>query len=352
MPFAIIPHTKIGVLWYYFDILYPAQFLVIGLLIQTLLALCPKTPSGKRMNSGLQLPVAGVVGAIVVVQVWFIVSFEKAVEQSGIFRLTGDIVLSAPDLGTRGLIEAMPLRDVKALAKRFLDRFGVDYATLEQRAHGAMYQLFREDKGFLFQTVSPRTPTPPSDPTLHYLILRDDLQATLEQRHEANVGAYRIVAYHPAVRYESWRWSVSPEPGWWSPMLEDSAWPAVVLPARKVPDLAVYTGIPYTQWPGKTVVFRGWMEGSAVTQPVWLVLTLRDSHFFPHEIGAFYVNGQLLRPVRTIAHNSFNSRNIEVVVDVTTALRSGSNLLAFEITGINEEFDLDLYELWPAHAPR
>ena len=34
LPFAIVPLSRVGVMWYYFDILYPAPFLVIGLLAQ------------------------------------------------------------------------------------------------------------------------------------------------------------------------------------------------------------------------------------------------------------------------------------------------------------------------------
>jgi hypothetical protein len=208
-----------------------------------------------------------------------------------------------------------------------------------------MYQLLREDKGFLFQTIAPRLPNTRFDPASHYLIIRDDLQVPLEQEYEERVGAYRIVAYHPAVRYDSWRWSVSPEPGWRSEVFDDSTWTASPLPARRIPDPSVYAAIPYAQWAAKTVAFRGWMEAAFAGQPVWLVLNIRDSPFFPHEVTALYLNGQPLSPVRTVSHHSINCRNIEVIVDVTTALRAGSNLVAFEIAGANGEFDLDLYEL-------
>jgi hypothetical protein len=43
LPFVIVPHNKIGVMWYYFDILYPAQFLIIGVLIQIALRVFPET---------------------------------------------------------------------------------------------------------------------------------------------------------------------------------------------------------------------------------------------------------------------------------------------------------------------
>jgi hypothetical protein len=83
----------------------------------------------------------------------------------------------------------------------------------------------------------------------------------------------------------------------------------------------------------------------------WFMVNIRDSHFFPHEVGGFYVNGQPLKPSRMVSYPSINSRNIEVMVDVTPALRAESNLIAFEIKGMNEEFDLDIYELQLAMRP-
>jgi hypothetical protein len=345
LPFIIVPHNKIAVMWYYFDILYPAQFLIIGLLSQTIVGdgLIPSR-RGISAPNGCRLALVLLAGTTVAVQVWFMMSFERAVKHTGVFNFTADIVVNFPDPGPR-VMATMPLGYKRALAKRFLNEFGVEHAILERRGHGAMYQLFREDKGFLFQTLAPRLPNRPFDPALQYLIIRDDLQVSLEQEYEERVGAYRIVAYHPMLRYESWRWSVSPQPGWRSEEFDDSAWTASPLPARVVPDPAVYAAVPYVRWAAKTLAFRGWMEAASAGQPVWLVLNIRDSPFFPHEVKGLTLNGQLISPLRTVAHDSINCRNIEVTVDVTTVLRAGANLVAFEITGANGEFDLDLYEL-------
>jgi hypothetical protein len=239
----------------------------------------------------------------------------------------------------------MPLRDKRALAKSFLSEFGVDHALVERRAHGAIYQLFREDKGFLFGTLPRHIPDEQFDSTLHYLIVRDDSQLTLEQGREATVGAYRIIAYHPLIEYESWNWSVSPELEWWSERADNSRWGPLTLPARRVPEPAVFAAIPYVQWPGKRVVFRGRMAVSSVGQPVWLVLNIRDSYSSHHEVGELYLNGQPLKTTRTVSYDSANSRNVEVLIDVTSDLHVGSNLIAFEVTGMDGEFDLDLHEL-------
>jgi Dolichyl-phosphate-mannose-protein mannosyltransferase len=348
LPFVIVPHNKLGVMWYYFDILYPSQFLIIGVLIQMILGGWAQTLVRGWANDGCCVVLALLVSVLVAMQAWFMVSFEKGVVHSGVFRFTEGIFTGS---FWKNTLETMPLYYKRALTKHFLNDAGVQHTALERRAHGAMYQLFREDKGFLFRTLAPRPRTVQSDPTLHYLIVRDDFRVILQQGHEATVGAYRIVAYHPTVRYESWRASVSSGPEWWSPLFDDSAWHSAPLPARKIPDPSLYEAIPYARWPEKTMIFRGQMETPSAGQYIWLVVNIRDSHFFPHEVGPFYVNGQLLTPNRTVSYPGINSRNIEVIVDVTPALGATSNLVAFEIKGMNEEFDLDIYELQLARRP-
>ena len=210
---------------------------------------------------------------------------------------------------------------------------------------GRSTSCFARIKGFCLEPCHDTCPLTQSDSTLHYLIMRDDSQLTLEQGREATVGAYRIVAYHPLIEYESWKWSVSPEREWWSERADNSTWGALTLPARQVPEPAVFAAIPYVKWPGKRVVFRGRMAVSSVGQPVWLVLNIRDSYSSHHEVGGLYLNGQLLKTTRTISYDTANSRNVEVLIDVTSDLRAGSNLIAFEVTGMDGEFDLDLHEL-------
>jgi 4-amino-4-deoxy-L-arabinose transferase-like glycosyltransferase len=344
LPFAIFPHNKVGVMWYYFDVLYPTQFLAIGLLTQTCLAYVPRLNS--QHIDHWASPVASLlVGLLMGVQVWFIFDFEGEVKRSGVLSLTPHVRLSLAEPG-RGIMTTMPVRHKRGLARYFQEEFYVDFTTLEQKAHGAVYQLFREDKGFLLGSVSQPRPHRQPDPTAHYVILRDDFQASLDQGRELDVGPYKIVAYQPTIHYESWKWSTSPASEWWSTVFDDVAWSAVTLPARKILDPVIYEGIPYTRWPGKTVAFRGWLEVPSAQRPLWLALNIRHAHFVQHDVTALYLNGQALKPSQIIPYDTVNSRNIEVMVDATSALRAGPNLLAFEITGMSDEFDLDLYELW------
>ena len=344
LPFGIVPYNKVGVLWYYFDILYPSQFLLMGVLLQLALRVFPNTGVRTWANNGCHLAVALLVSMLVTTQVWFMISFAGEVQRSGLLKFPGGIFLTAPS-HIETTVETVSLGGRKALAKSFRREFGVNHAFAERRVHGALYQLFREDKGFLFGTLSPHMSAEQFDATLHYLIVHDDFQVPLDQRRNARVGAYMIIAYQPMIQYESWQWSVSPEPGWWSEISDDSTWNPLTLPVRGAADPTVSADIPYVRWPGKTVAFRGWMTVPSVEQPVWMVLNIRDSYLAHHEVEELYLNGRPLKVTRTVSHASVSSRNIEVLIDVTPALRTGSNLIAFEVTGMNGEFDLDLYEL-------
>jgi hypothetical protein len=237
----------------------------------------------------------------------------------------------------------MPLRFKMALRTHLLHEFAADHPLLERTAHGGVYQLLREDKGFLSPRVSPSKPPKQADPTLHYAVLRDDLRDRVEPSLEVVFKPYRVVAYHPMVRYDSWRWSARPEIGWWGTSFDDAAWSQATLPARSFADPSVYGAIPYTQWPRTSVAFRGWINVPTRGQSVWLVVNIRAPYASTHTVEALHLNGQLMEPTRTDWSN-FYSHNFELQAEITSALRLGANLIAFEIRGTSGSFDLDVYE--------
>lgn len=357
LPFLIISQLRTGIPWYYFDILYPAQFLVIGLLTHVRLLPRPTGPPGLQAQNWARILMTLTVGGIVIVQMWFIKSFETAVERSGILRFPTEIILSFPDPGwkgdTKAVGETIPLRYKRALAQQFVSTFGVDHVRLEPRAHGAIYEQFREDKGFSFVTVSPSERSARFDPSLHYLFLRGATSVAHNETRTPQVGPYRIVAYHPAIRYDSWKLATSPGPDWWTEQFDDSAWTPAILPQRKIPDRAqYYHPIPFARWPGKMVALRGWVEVSAVPRDLWLVVNVRNDLPSSHEVERFYLNGQPIKTSRARSPViSSNGRTSELIADVTPVLRRGLNLVAFQIRGTTEEFDLDIYELWPPPGP-
>ena len=344
LPFAIVPHNTVGVMWYYFDLLYPAYCLAVGLLAQGALSSLPGHFSGELGRPWRRLALGLLVAAIVVTQGWSLVGLVQTVHRTGVLSLPSTILLNFTDPEHRSM-ETMPLRHKRALAEHFWRDFGADHSLLEARAHGAIYQQFREDKGFILQTVARRVSLGRLDPTLHYLLLRHPLPKAIEPSRVVPIGPYAIVSYQPMIQYGSWRWSVAPGPGWWQESFDDGDWSAITLPARRATDPLVYEGFPSTRWPAPTVTFRGQMLVTSLRQPCWLVVNIRDSYLFPHEVGAFYLNGQRLEVHRIATYNTVNFRNLEVAVDLTSGMKTGSNLVAFEVSGGNDEFDLDVYEL-------
>jgi 4-amino-4-deoxy-L-arabinose transferase-like glycosyltransferase len=353
LPFAIVPLSRVGALWYYFDILYPAPFLAIGLLTQILPNLWPRGYFIGWDRRWFWLALSGAISGLMVVQMYFLLSFEQAVSRSGVLPIPPEIFLQYPN--SQGSMATswvnMPPRFKMALRTRLLREFGADHHLLERTAHGRMYELLREDKGFLLSPVSRPQPSTPVDATLHYLLLRDDFRDSAEPKWEVVVEPYRIVAYHPTIRYESWRWSVSPEGQWWETGFDDAPWSQVTLPARSVADPAVYGVIPYAQWPPASVAFRGWIDVPRIGQTVWLALNIREPHSSAYTVEALHLNGQPMELACTAWSNTIHSRNFEVQAEITSALHRGANLIAFEITGMSGSFDLDVYERQLAPQP-
>jgi hypothetical protein len=355
LPFAIVPLSRVEAVWYYFDILYPAPFLAVGLLTQIAPNYWSKGHDRWPNQRWCRLALSAVISGLMVVQVGFLLSFERAVSRSGVFPIPAEIALQYPNphwhMATSWVV--MPMRFAQALAKRFRHEFGVDHAILERQAHGSMYEFFREGKGFFMAHMSRPTPSKPVDATLHYLLLRDDIRGSAEPGREVVVEPYRIVTYHPMIRYESWRWSVSPEAWWWKTEFDDAAWSQVTLPARQAADPSRYDygPIPYAQWPPASVAFRGWIDVPTLGQSVWLVLNIREPCSTAHTVEALHLNGQPIELAHTVLSNIYNACNFEVQAEITSALRLGANLITFEIMGTSGSFDLDVYERRLAPRP-
>jgi hypothetical protein len=105
------------------------------------------------------------------------------------------------------------------------------------------------------------------------------------------------------------------------------------------------------QWPPASVAFRGWIDVPTLGQPVWLAFNIREPYSSAHTVGALHLNGEPIELAHTVWSNVSNGRNFEVMVEITSALHPGANLIAFEITGASGTFDLDVYERQLAPQP-
>ena len=212
---------------------------------------------------------ASLIAAVVAVQVWFTLRWERQIRHTGLLQApTWIIVLSdsePPD--DRSVIETLPLRDRKGLARSFLRDFGIGHPLAERRAHGAMDQLRREDKGFLFDVAGRRAGATPVDPALHYVVLpargpgldRRRPAVACRSVRDRCLPAYRglcVVAVERAPR----RRRLERERG-------RRAGARAVMPAGQQPDATVFADIPSTRWPANAVVFRGRMSPGPTSGP-------------------------------------------------------------------------------------
>ncbi|MFQ5873712.1 MAG: hypothetical protein ACE5JL_07910, partial [Dehalococcoidia bacterium] len=350
LPFLIFPHKKIGLTWYYFDVLYPSQFLVIGVLCSSLVT---RFGLGKRRR----FPSRWIVGmiffaviAIVASQTFFLARLQRAILDTGVIRLPTSYNLRFPDpwwsLKETGFAEMMPVKYKKVLTEKLIAKLGADRRTFEQNIHGSSFQDLRQDKGYFFTALSEAAgPAAHPGSDLHSLILRDDLyRDAVVTGKTTKIGPFRIVTYRPVIRYGAWKYSPTATEGWRTDTFDDSGWLSVDIPARNLPDLSVYNVTPFYTWQGSSVHLRGWLH-SPPEDRLQVVVSIRDDFASLHRVDAFFVNGQKVEVERTKVYNTVLARSYEALFDVTDTLKEGANLIALQISGTTPAFDLDIYEL-------
>ena len=264
---------------------------------------------------------ASLIAAVVAVQVWFTLRWERQIRHTGLLQApTWIIVLSdsePPD--DRSVIETLPLRDRKGLARSFLRDFGIGHPLAERRAHGAMDQLRREDKGFLFDVAGRRAGATPVDPALHYVVLpargpgldrRRPAVACRSVRDRLPTGLPWIMRRGGGARAAT---STIGARAWTTrggPSGHASRAAAGCHGVRRHPVHALARQ-------------RRRLQRSDVARPherpAWLVVNVSDSHFGRHQLERMYLDGLPLAAA-TVSHNSSNFRNLDILFDLVAAL--------------------------------
>lgn len=341
VPFLPIPLASTGVLWYYFDVLYPVHALAIAILAVQL-TIAARTWRVRPLGATAIAAIAMVVGGIVVAQAWYLRDFFREIRTTGVIRATADMrfdIEQQPPL----VQETMALHSKRALASALATRLGVDSATLESRGHGGAYWQLREDRGMLLANLAQSTTATSFNPSTHYTLLRDDFPLLPTRPPTLQVGPYGIWATQPLVRDDSWRVTTRAGAGWSAIDHDASAWRDVILPARMRPDPSVYAFIPYSAWGGHPSAFRGALVASSQPASLWMVVSIREKSL--HHVPALFVNGVEIRPADVIVHRTLETNVQDNLFDITAAIRPGDNVLAFMVEGADREFDLDVYEV-------
>ncbi len=348
VPLLVLTQKRQVLMWYYFDLLYPAQFLVVGLLVDT------ARPDGREGVVSRVKPVlfagAGVLVALIAgAQASFLGALGRDILGQGSLRLPTEIGLRFPDplwlIKEKGLLELMPLHYKHQLTSAILDAGPTDLNGFFFRTHGSVFEDSAEDRGYFFSILRRGGPSPETD--LHRAVIRERDWPGARDGATRQVGPFLVVPYRPLIRYDSWRYSSAPAADWPSRGFDDSAWSPVRVPARHLPDLSVYTQTPLSDWARAPVYVRGALAVAGPVEGLHLVVSLRDLPLaaWQHHVGAFHVNGQRLRPVWTRSHLTPLVHAAEAAFRIDRALTAGSNVVAFEVRGTYPAFDLDVYEV-------
>jgi hypothetical protein len=354
VPLLTLTNKKQVLLWYYFDLLYPAQFLVISLLVDDAMRALGKAPGSRATRRLVGVVMVAGIAAIVGVQVGFLEGLRHEVSASGLLRLPTSIALRFPDplwfVKERGYLELMPLRYKRAITQGILAEAPLTEEAFYRRVHGAVFEGLLEDSGLFYWLLSGRLGATRAEPASvdgspreHWLVLRAVEWPAGVREIRRRVGPYWLIRAVPAIAYDRWRCGPTPEAGWTEPGFDDRAWPRAVLPARVIPEGSVYVIPPLTAWGGMPLACRGWMDGDGV--PTALVVSLRTTPHPDHRVAleALAVNGRPVAPSQTRSSLTAMHRHTEVVFDVRGSLTPGPNLVAFEVVGGVPAFDLDVY---------
>ncbi|MBI3325452.1 MAG: hypothetical protein HYZ81_01945 [Nitrospinae bacterium] len=349
IPLLTLTLKKQALMWYYFDVLYPSQFLVIGHAVDGLLKVARGKGIPRPFHQSLIWAAILGITCIISVQGWFLEALRRDVLVSGTLRLPTQISLRFPDplwwIRERGFVELMPLKYKRELTAALLDESPMDEAAFYMKGHGSAFEDLIEDKGYFFQILQQEGTT--QEDNAHYVVARRREWSGEVEGAARNVGPFWVVKYRPAVQYAAWRYAREPGTGWFTKDYDASGWAPALLPARNRPNRAVYAQTPLTSWGGSPVYYRGWIEGKGDFEDLHLVIALRDlpPEEDRHRVGAFYLNGRRLDPFQARSYLTPLTRSAEMIFKVGPLLEAGPNLTAFEVVGTFPIFDMDVYEV-------
>jgi 4-amino-4-deoxy-L-arabinose transferase-like glycosyltransferase len=353
VPLVSLAQKKQALMWYYFDLLYPSQFLAVGLLVDRLSRLTVepgRVRAAARRNPRRTLgwSAMAVVAVIVLSQALFLQSLRRDILAHGALRLPTAIGLRFPDplwsIRDRGVIELMAERYKRDMTAAILADVPKDRVGFYLTVHGSAFEDLIEDRGYFYRVLHRDGAR---RDTAHYALVRmRDCPAGLDGAIRA-IGPFQLVRYQPMVQYAFWKYSTDPPPEWFAGHLDDSSWALVRLPARNLPDLSEYAQTPLQSWGRSPVYFRGRLDGEGAVDDLQLVVALRDlpPEEYRHRMGRFYLNGRLVQPVAARSYLTALTRSTEAVVPIGSALRKGPNVVAFQVEGTYPAFDVDVYEV-------
>jgi multisubunit Na+/H+ antiporter MnhF subunit len=329
VPVVMLGTRKTALWWYYFDLLYPSQFIIAGMAVSALTIPRIAPPGVRRILAGAAV---GIVVSIVAVQTWFLVGMQRRIDSAA------EIVLDVPRLSVAaapsalGTLSFLPYGYRIRILRALLEDFRMPGDAFPERVHGPVLGLPEENE-YLVRHLAARTHSSTAGGSAaHYLVSKDP-GAVIPPSvfRSARVGPYVIAEYEPTIDYRHWSHAWLPRRD--GDRVGEGSWQRRELPAADVSP------------PGEGLVLA-WRGGLHVPNPPRPVkLTVSVIAEAPLELYRLDNGGRLLD---ALIRRSWQSPSLysttDAVLDVSDGYTSGHQPVGFAVVGRGRLMRVDVYE--------
>jgi hypothetical protein len=213
-----------------------------------------------------------------------------------------------------------------------------DGSTAMLMAHGIRGDLWRET-GAEFM---PKGDSPRSDWPTQFMLMGPGATPLIPS---ARMLGERVCVFErsPLVTWKSRHGALSA--GWELPDFIDGDWIALELPRRTTGPSLAGPFRALATWRVPQMLLRGRFTVDALQRQRAFSVSIHGVGSSQHWIAQVAVNGKPLAVTRERVMYSSMTRNQEWLIDLTSALRTGENVIALAIDGQVPAFDLDVFEV-------
>jgi multisubunit Na+/H+ antiporter MnhF subunit len=328
VPVAMLGTRKTALWWYYFDLLYPSQFIIAGMAMSALAVPGMASPRARRMLAGAA---AGIVVSIVAIQTWFVVAVQRGIDRAAEIVLEVDRLSVAAAPSALGTLSFLPYAYRTRLLRALLEDFGMPGDAFPERVHGPVLGL-PEENDYLLRHLAARTSrSGTASTTAHYLVSKDPgaiIPPTVSR--SARVGPYVIAEYEPTIDYRHWSHARLPRRG---SGVGEGSWQPHELPAANVPPPGE----------GQVLAWRGGLHVPNPPRPVKVTVSVIAEA--PLELYRLDNGG---RQLEILVPRSWQSPSLysttDAVLDASGVSSSGDQRLGFALVGRGRVMRVDVYE--------
>jgi Dolichyl-phosphate-mannose-protein mannosyltransferase len=208
LPLLLLGSRGDVIWWYYFDLLYPVQFIFAAIALSSISSAAFLGSLARAWLSRASLCLAL---AIVVSQVGLQFAFQQRFARHGEATLNVQSFVVTPAASPIGMLTSLSLGHRRGILRALVDEFGVDTDTLRRRVHGPVLGLPAQNDPLVRHFVARRgtARTTMLNPDVHYRVARREGAGSDRHALRARqLGPYVIEEYRPHVDYGTWAYTV------------------------------------------------------------------------------------------------------------------------------------------------